>query len=56
MRIRMITGAAGPRGNWIAGQVADVPDDIAKRFIEAKAAEAVTATDKGKPTPAAKRE
>ena len=52
MRVRMITGAASPRGNWIAGQEADVPDDLAKRFIEIGAAEPLGAPEKPKPVPA----
>jgi len=38
MRVQMRATAAGPNGVYTAGSVVDVPEEDAKRFIEAKAA------------------
>lgn len=43
-RIMMLTTAAGPDGVFMAGSVADVPDELAAAMIAAGSAEAVEAT------------
>lgn len=38
MKVRMIKTAAGPDGIWMASRIYDLPDALAKQFIEANAA------------------
>ena len=37
-KIKFINRAAGPLGNWGAGQTASLPEDVAASFVEAGAA------------------
>jgi len=41
MKVKMLTTAAGPDGVWMAGQVIDLSDDIAKVFVEEGYAEVI---------------
>ncbi len=38
MKVRMIKTAAGPDGIWMASRIYDLPDALARQFIEANAA------------------
>ena len=38
MKVRMVKTAAGQDGIWMAGRIYDLPDALAKQFIEANAA------------------
>ena len=38
MKVRMVKTAAGPDGVWMAGRIYDLPNALAKQFIEANAA------------------
>ena len=42
MQVRLLTGIVGDRFSYRAGDVIDVPDDLAERLIVKKQAEAVT--------------